>query len=366
MLITSQDELNKFCEHLLKEKVIAVDTEFVREKSYYPVLSVIQIGTSKQICAIDVLANLDLSDILKVLVDRSVLKIFHAAKQDIEVLYNHFKKVPLNIFDTQIAAQFAGAADTPSYDKLVQKYCGVAISKQHQFSDWLKRPLSASQIEYALGDVTYLIAIKNLLTDEVALKEMLEWLDEENKALENYTYKAPQPIDYLGKFLNSFKSTQSLSRVYVLLEAREKQAEATNKPRNFILRDEAITQTVKSRKLGDYLIGKLNISEQEFLKQAENPAVHQIVKKYLKASAKRTEVDVEIYEKLRALLAKKATILGLPPSLIANRTDLNLLTNGKAESTKVMTGWRKTAFGQDAAQFLAELGIKYCNGQLPC
>lgn len=355
MLITSQDELNKFCEHLLEERVIAVDTEFVREKSYYPILSVIQIGTSKQICAIDALANLDLSDILKVLINRSVLKIFHAAKQDIEVLHNHFKQIPLNIFDTQIAAQFAGAADTPSYDKLVQKYCGVTISKQHQFSDWLKRPLSASQIEYALGDVTYLIEIKNLLTADIKAKGMLEWLDEENKALENYTYKAPQPIDYLGKFLNSFKRTQSLSRAYVLLEAREKQAEATDKPRNFILRDEAIIEAVKRHTLGDYLSKKLNISEQEFLTQAENPAIHKMVKEYAKASSKRIEVDTEIYEKLKSVLAESASLLGLSPSLIANRNDLTLLANGKAKETKVMTGWRRIAFGHVAIEALAGL-----------
>ncbi len=352
MLITKQTDLDKLCEHLAQEKVIAIDTEFVREKTYYPILSLIQLATSTQICVIDALVGLDLSTIKDILSAPSVLKIFHAAKQDIEVLYNHFKCVPLNIFDTQIAAQFTGFIDPPSYDKLVQKYCGVAISKQHQFSDWLRRPLSPSQLEYALGDVTYLIEMKNKLSDEINAKNMLTWLAEENKALENYTYKSPQAIDYFGKFLKSFKSTQALSQVYVLLKAREQQAEALNKPRNFILRDEPLIEIVKRKTLGEAMSKQLNLTEQEFIKQAENPALHSMVKEYVRRASTRLEVDIAKLEALKTLLVKKSQEHGISASLIANRNDLSQLVIGQTEGLRVLTGWRKLAFGDDSIKLL--------------
>ncbi len=356
MLITTQQELDRFCIHLAKEKVIAVDTEFIREKSYYPILSLIQIATSQQVCAIDVLTSLDLGNILSVLVDRTILKIFHAAKQDVEVIYNHFKKVPINIFDTQIAAQFAGFNNPPSYEKLVETYCGVSISKQYQFSDWQSRPLSKNQIEYALGDVAYLIKIKDLLTSEIEAKNLLDWVNEENKTLENYVYKAPQAIDHLGKFLNSFKNIQSLSRVYVLLKAREKQAENLNKPRNFISKDEAITDAVKRGQINQYLCNKLGITYEDLLKEAENPSIHQIIKEFIKKSIKPIEIDNILYQELKNLLADKAAHFGISASLIANRNDLNLLVIDKAKDCKIVSGWRKLAFGQEALLLRASYG----------
>jgi ribonuclease D len=348
MLITKQDELDKLCAYLVNEKVIAIDTEFVRERTYYPILSLIQIATSTHIFAIDVLADLDLRSIQAILTDSNILKIFHAARQDIEILCNHFGNVPISIFDTQIAAQFVGFVDPPSYDKLVKKYCGVTISKHHQFSDWLKRPLLQSQLEYALDDVAYLIRLKELLSDEISVKQMLLWLDEENKSLENYTYKAPEAIDYLGRFLKDFKGIQNLSRVYVLLEARERQAEALNKPRNFILKDDHLIETVKREKFSESLAEKLNLTEKQFIKQAENPQLHSMIKGYILKSSKRIEVDVKMLANLKNLLAQKAQELGISASLIANRSDLVNLVNHKAHGTRVLMGWRNIAFGKDA------------------
>ncbi|MDF3047471.1 MAG: Ribonuclease [Candidatus Midichloriaceae bacterium] len=343
-MITNQKDLDSFCSHLRTQNIIGVDTEFVREKSYYPILSLIQIATSSQIKCIDVLSSLDLTEIGGILADDKVMKIFHAARQDVEILSYHFKFVPTNIFDTQIAACFTGFMEPPSYEKLVRELCGNIISKDNQFSDWLRRPLSPSQIEYALGDVTYLIGMYETLRKSIEAKSMLSWLEEENKALESYLYTQPEAINFLGKFVQNFKGVQSLSRVYVLLLAREQQAERMNKPRNFIAKDDEISFVVKNSKGFERLSAKLGITEDAYLKQAESPEIHTIVKSYLLNCYKREDADKEAYNKLKTFLLNESKRLGIAPSLLANRNDLVALANGKVKGCKVLNGWRKEIF----------------------
>ncbi|MCE2991986.1 MAG: hypothetical protein LW825_03585, partial [Candidatus Jidaibacter sp.] len=245
---------------------------------------------------------------------------------------------------TQIAACFAGFMEPPSYEKLVRELCGNIISKDNQFSDWLKRPLSSGQIEYAIGDVTYLIKMHESLKRSVEAKSMLAWLEEENKALESYLYTQPEVINSLGKFVQNFKGAQSLSRVYVLLLAREKRAERINKPRNFIAKDDEIAAAVKNSKSFERLGVKLGLTEEEYLRQAEHPEIHATVKSYLLSSYRREDADKEIYNKLKNFLFEESKRLGIAPSLLANRNDLVALANGKAEGCKVSRGWRREIF----------------------
>ena len=187
MLITDQTSLNAFCAKLKNSDFIAVDTEFLREKTYYPHLCLIQISDpNKNAAAIDPLAEgIDLTPVYALLFDPEILKIFHAGRQDIEIFYHLNTQVVEPIFDTQIAAMVCGYGDSVGYENLVRNITGGHIDKSSQYTDWSHRPLSAKQIDYALGDVTHLVDIYKNLAKELDKKGRLEWVFEEENILSN-------------------------------------------------------------------------------------------------------------------------------------------------------------------------------------
>ena len=162
--IKDNDTLYKFYNQCINEKVLAIDTEFIRENTYYPSLCLIQIAGSDFASAIDPLSGVDLSIIWKLLENKNILKVFHAARQDIEIFLNLTGKIPYPIYDTQIAAMFCGLGDQIGYEGLVNKFLGLSVNKELQFTNWLQRPLSKNQIEYAISDVTHLIKIYPIIT----------------------------------------------------------------------------------------------------------------------------------------------------------------------------------------------------------
>ena len=158
-IIRDNTTLKKFCKKCINEKVLAIDTEFIRENTYYPILSLIQIASDSFSAIIDPLSDIDLQPFWEILSNKNILKVFHAGRQDIEIFFNLTGKIPTPIYDTQIAAMFCGLGDQVSYDGLVNKFLGLTISKESQFSNWLQRPLANKQLQYALSDVTHLIKI---------------------------------------------------------------------------------------------------------------------------------------------------------------------------------------------------------------
>ena len=185
MLITDQNELNEFCNALKSEEYITVDTEFLREKTYYPKLCLIQIGNKdKKAAAIDPLkGNLDLTPVFELFFDKNILKIFHAARQDLEIFYNLTEKVVTPIFDTQIAAMVCGYGDSIGYENLVRNITGKGLDKSVQFTNWSNRPLSDKQINYALGDVTHLVDVYEHLSEELEKSNRTDWVFQEEEVL---------------------------------------------------------------------------------------------------------------------------------------------------------------------------------------
>lgn len=354
MYLTSQEQIDNLYEILVNAKEIAIDTEFAREKTYYPVLSLIQIATNTQSWIIDVLCGLDLKSIAEILTDSKIIKIIHAAGQDVEVLYHHFKVTPRNLFDTQLAAHFVGYNESPSYAKLVAEYCHQTISKANQHSDWLRRPLSASQIQYALTDVKYLIEIKNSLLKTLREFNNYDWFIEECSKYENYTPEEISISRLMGKFLGECKNLTLLTRVYVLLVLRDTRARSLNIHHNLIINDAKLLSIVRHDDLTSYALERLGLKDgKDFWSRVNEQDVKPLIRKILSRHAFRPDIDLIFLEQLKTLLLTKSQAHNIAPtSFIANRSDLMSAISNINKPNKIFTGWRNQVYGKDALELI--------------
>ena len=240
--ITTTEALESFCERLSGEPFVAVDTEFMRETTYWPKLCLVQVAGAGEAHAIDPLAeDLSLEPLLRLLANTTVTKVFHAARQDVEIFHN-LGVIPQPLFDTQVAAMAAGFGDQVSYDGLVRQMLKKDIDKGSRFTDWARRPLSDSQLSYALGDVVYLARLYPLLLARLEREGRLAWVSEEMAGLANpmlydvtpeNAWKRLKPRRHSAKYLAAFKATAVW---------REKTAQLRDQPRGRILKDEAIDE----------------------------------------------------------------------------------------------------------------------------
>ncbi|MBL6846910.1 MAG: ribonuclease D, partial [Alphaproteobacteria bacterium] len=238
--ITDQNTLNDFYNKCKIEKVLAVDTEFIRDSTYYPSLCLIQIAGINFAAAIDPLAKLDMSPIWELLLNKNILKVFHAGRQDIEIFFGLMGEIPTPIYDTQIAAMFCGLGDQVSYESLVNKFLGLSVNKEHQFTNWLQRPLSKNQINYAISDVTHLINIFPLIRKAIKDNNREEWVTKELEHLSKkglYKVKADEVWKKI-KLKNS--NPQMLNLLKYLAYWRENECKKRNIPRNRLIRDDVL------------------------------------------------------------------------------------------------------------------------------
>src|SRR6195952_3857846 len=243
VLITTTEQLDAFCQRMHGEKFVAVDTEFMRERTYWPELCLVQIAGENEVAVIDAESDgIDLAPLGRLFADEAVMKVFHAARQDIEICVLRFGDVPRPIFDTQVAAMVAGFGDQIGYDALVSSLTGGAIDKAHRFSDWSARPLSSAQITYAAADVTYLRDVYLRLSRRLEQENRLSWVAEEMAILNNpATYRADP--DTAWERLRPRTSNRRL--LYILKEVaawREREAQRVNIPRQRLIKDEALLE----------------------------------------------------------------------------------------------------------------------------
>ena len=232
-LITTTDKLELALNILCEFNVIAIDTEFIRESTYYPQLCLIQLAAGDHCFAIDPLSNkIELNALFKMLVNKDILKVFHAGRQDIEIFVHLTGSIPEPIFDTQIAAMVVGLGDQAGYDKLVQHYLDIEIDKSSRFTDWSARPLSERQLEYALDDVIHLAAIYPIIHDELYRSNSLDWLDDDISALTQMSVYKPNPDDAWKRLKVRSHKPDFLNRLKFLASWRERRAIAKNMPKN--------------------------------------------------------------------------------------------------------------------------------------
>jgi ribonuclease D len=358
-LITTTDALQALCDRLGTEEFVTVDTEFMRERTYWPELCVVQLASPHEVAVIDAeAAELDLAPLGELLANPAVMKVFHAARQDIEIFVLKFGDVPKPLFDTQIAAMVAGFGDQVGYDAIVSSLTGGSIDKAHRFSDWSARPLSASQIAYAAADVTYLREVYTRLCERLAQDGRLEWVAEEMAELADPgTYRANP--DTMWERLRPRSSNRRFLGVLQALAAwREREAQRVNIPRQRLLRDEALLEIAATAPDTPDELARARGISRGF---AEGRTGASLLAAIATAKALPEETLPEVprgrdtarpspalVSLLKVLLAAKCEHHHVAAKLVASSDDIDRLASEEAPDIAALHGWRLEVFGEDA------------------
>jgi len=372
--IDTPDALRLFSEQISGADWIALDTEFLREKTYYPKLCLIQIATTEVVACIDPIALDDLSPLLDVIFDARITKVMHAARQDLEILFNIQGSVPVPVFDTQIAALLLGYPDQIGYGNLVKETLGVSLEKKHTRADWSLRPLSQDQVQYAADDVVYLVAVYQQLLEKLNGLGRLDWLHGDFDRLTSTDLYLNDPEKAWLKVKGGKRlKGSSLSVLQVFAAWREKTAQKKNIPKGWLMRDDVLIDLArlqpdsipslgKIRGIGEGLVKRngeylLGLIEDAKKKQPE-PLADREFRTRLSPSQDAL-VDV-----MMAVVRISAENNSLNPAVLATRKHLEKLLAGETDSS-LMQGWRKKLIGDQLQALLdGKLDLAVKNGEL--
>ena len=358
VLVTETSTLAALCERLAREPYVTVDTEFMRERTYYPELCVVQLGGAADVAVVDAQApGLDLASLGELLADARVVKVFHAARQDVEIFLELFGAVPTPLFDTQVAAMVAGFGDQVGYDALVSSLTGGQIDKAHRFSDWSARPLSPAQVTYAAADVTYLRGVYERLCARLQADGRLDWVAEEMAVLaQPATYRA-DPETLWERLRPRGGNRRMLGLLRAAAAWREREAQRVNIPRGRLLKDETLleiaalapdTPEALARARGvtrGFAEGKSGLSLLAALAEAAALPEGALPDMPRKDGARASPALVSL---LKVLLAAKCEEHHVAPKLLASGDDLDRLATEDAPDVPALRGWRGEVFGADA------------------
>jgi len=358
-LITTTEALDALCARLRQEPFVTVDTEFMREKTYWPELCVVQLAGEHEVAVVDSLAEgIDLAPLGALLADQAVMKVFHAARQDIEIFVLRFGDVPRPMFDTQIAAMVAGFGDQVGYDSLVSGMTGGSIDKAHRFSDWAARPLSDAQVTYAAADVTHLREVYIKLTARLQAERRLDWVSEEMAALSDpATYRA-DPETAWERLRPRGNSRRFLGLVQALAAWREREAQRVNIPRQRLVKDETLLEIAASAPTNPDALARARGITKGFAEGRTGAALIDVVR----AIKTLPEADLPLLGPQRDLGRPSAALVALmkvvlaakceqhqvAPKLVANSDDIDRMALEDAPDVPALRGWRREVFGEDA------------------
>ena len=357
--ITTTAALIAFCDKVKGQPFIAVDTEFMRETTYWPRLCLIQAAAGSAEACIDPMAEgLDLEPFLDILRDETILKVFHAARQDVEIFHN-LKAIPRPLFDTQIAGMAAGFGEQIAYDALVRQMLKIDLDKSSRFTDWARRPLSENQLTYALADVTHLAALYPILRERLETEGRTGWVTDEMAGLTDPALYDVEP-DNAWKRLRPRKHHAKYMAVYKGVAAwRELTAQTRDQPRGRILKDEAIDEIATQAPMDADGLDRLRSVPKGFSGSRFGPdllaAIHQALKDpeayapvIEKTRQSASPAAGAVVELLKVLLKARAEESGVASKLIATVSDLDQIANDDEADVGALKGWRREAFGEDA------------------
>ena len=366
MIIKTTEELINYVTRLSEQHYVAIDTEFMREKTYWPMACLIQVASDDGIeFCIDALdKSVDISPFFEILDNPNIVKVFHAARQDIEVFFCMTGTIPHPLFDTQVAGMVCGMGESISYKDIVYQTLRVSIDKGMRHTDWSRRPLDERQIEYAMSDVTHLRDVYKILKKRLDTSGRGEWIREEMDKLADITIYDTNPDDAWHRFKAKGLSTRSLNVLKWLAKWRENKAKEKNRPRNFVLRDNVIQEIAAMRPTnleeltkvrGIIDGGKYN---NEILEAINNALEN---RENLRDEVAHTSVkNRALFELLKMLLHIKAEEEGVAAKLIASNEELGRIADGEREEIAALTGWRKDIFGNCALELCeGNVGIAY-------
>ena len=347
-LINTDIKLQNIITNLKDSPVIGLDTEFIRESTYYPQLALLQLSDNLNNYCIDILEIQDNQAIIDLLIDENIIKVIHSSKQDLEVLTHYFGFYPVNLFDTQIAYNLLAPEISISYSNLVKKYCNVTLKEGSWRTDWLKRPLSDDKIEYAANDVKYLIALYQILKDELIKSNRLEWFQEEQVTeLTRSNIVTDPTISWKKINLPSNLRENQLYNIKILSKWREEKAIDNNMPKRWIFSDSELIKIVTSKpdKL-DYILRNIkyspNMEDERFIKSV-------ISAEYNGPIIPNKSIDFSSYNtrasKCQKALEEVCLKYNIASTLIANKRELDSYARGNT-NIKFLSGWRFKIFGK--------------------
>ncbi|MGB3022767.1 MAG: ribonuclease D [Methyloceanibacter sp.] len=375
-LISRTDELAEACARLGAAPFVAVDTEFMREQTFWPKLCLIQMAADGTEVLVDSLApDLDLTPFFDLMQNDQVLKVFHSARQDVEIVHHLARVIPHPIFDTQVAAMVCGFGEAVSYSMLVKRMLNFNLDKTSRFTDWSRRPLSDRQLTYALGDVVHLRNLYPKLRAQLDKSERVSWLSEEMAVLTDPATYELHPEHAWKRLKMRIKTPKALAVLMELAAWREREAQSQDVPRSRILKDEALYDIASQAPRTAEDLGSLRTLHNGFARSARGRAVLEAVSKGLERDPK-TVPPIQrgepmppeaqaVVDLLRVLLKATAGRNGVAPKLIATSDELEEIARSGDIDVPVLRGWRRRLFGDDAlALKRGELALIISEGEV--
>ena len=358
-IIPTNEALRAVCSRLSKAGFVTVDTEFMRDSTFWPILCLIQLAGPEDEVIVDPLApDIDLAPFYALMRNPKVVKVFHAARQDIEIFYHEGDTIPDPLFDTQVAAMVCGFGDSVGYETLVKRLAGGEVDKSSRFTDWSRRPLSEKQLNYAIKDVTYLRTIYEVLAKRLTQTKRARWVAEEMSVLQNPETYAMRPENAWKRVKGRFRGTRGLAVLVEVAAWRERQAQERDMPRSRIMKDDALAEiaTQIPRSLSD--LDGLRAVPKGFSNSRSAASLMEAIERGL--AMKEEDIPVvegpeplppgigPLVELLKVLLKIKCEEHDVAQKLVANVADLERIAAHAEPDVPALKGWRRELFGEDA------------------
>jgi ribonuclease D len=356
--ITTTSELAAACGRMASYPFVTIDTEFLRETTYYPVLCVAQMASPDEAVVVDTLApGIDLAPFYKLMADERVMKVFHAARQDIEIVWHGAKLIPHPIFDTQVAAMVLGYGDSISYDQLVQRITGDSLDKSHRFTDWTRRPLSDAQLAYAISDVTHLRDVYRALVDDLKRRGRSDWVEDEMQVLTSPETYRMDPDSAWQRLKTRVRKPKELAVLIEVAAWREREAQSRDVPRSRVLKDEVIADIAVQAPTTLEKLKNLRSLPKGFERSRWGDAIIATVAKGLARDLKtlppqaRTQpapngaAAVELLKVLLRMISERHHVAA---KVIATVDDLERIAADDEADVPALHGWRRELFGEKA------------------
>ncbi len=371
-LLNTTDSLAALCQRLAREPFITIDTEFLRETTFWPQLCLVQLAGAHEHALIDPLADrINLEPLFELLDNEDVLKVFHAGRQDIEIFQYLSGSIPSNVFDTQIAAMVCGYGDQVGYDQIVRQTVGASIDKSSRFTDWSRRPLNDAQMAYAAADVTHLRDVYRHLASILSKKDRAHWVAEEMATLLDPSTYSVDPTDAWQRLKLRARKPIEFAALKAVAQWREEVAQDRNVPRRRILKDDALYELAQQRPLSAQALSRLRAVPRGFENQPYARALIDALKGVdaipkdelpkLPKAKRNPETAPAVAELLKVALKLVAEKEGVAPRIIANAEELDAIAMHGDVDVKTMQGWRRDLFGDMALKIRAgemALGVR--------
>ena len=361
LMITDTGALAALCQELAREPYITIDTEFIRDRTYWPKLCLVQVAGVEKAACIDPLADgLDLSPLYELLADETVIKVFHAARQDVEIFLKESGAIPKPLFDTQIAAMVCGYGDQVGYEALVKKIARKSIDKTSRFTDWGRRPLTQKQLDYAISDVTHLRVIYEELSGQLDKTDRRGWIEEEMTVLTSPSTYIVEPSEAWRRIKSRNPKPRFLAILRELAEWRELEAQRRDVPRNRVMKDDGLLEIAAQKPRDARELGSCRSVPQGFANSRGGQEILDAIKRGVDLPQddcpeppRKQEIPPEagpVAEILKVLLKLRSQDSAVAQRLIASAAEIELLAADDNADVPALKGWRREIYGEEALE----------------